>query len=188
MGARAYRYLCLYDPAPGCVVEVGSERGEGSTAWLAAYAKRHGLRFYSADIDSKVHRKAKRITKGARLCSGVEILKRVRTVSIAYLDGFDWSPEGVEEEWLADQRDRYEDLGYAMTNAKSQTEHLEEAKLVTRKAAARCVVICDDTFVGTVGWDGKGGQAVPHLLSHGFEVVQVEEPDTHSLGAVVLVR
>lgn len=189
MGARAYRLLALYEPAPGALVEVGSERDEGSTAYLAPYAKTHGLRFYTADIDPEVYEVARRITDGARLCSGRELLKRLRTISIAYLDGFDWIPRGHESErWITNQARRYRTLGYELTNDTCQREHLEEAHLVAQKAAKRCVVICDDTFQTSEGWSGKGGLAVPYLEIAGFRVVHCEPPEEASLGAVVMRR
>lgn len=189
MGARAYRHLALYDPAPGCLIEVGSERGEGSTAWLHTYAQRHSLRFYTADIDPSVHQQARTITAGARLMTGAELLRRIRSpISIAYLDGFDWTPKGMEREgWILEQRCRYRELGLEMTNKNSQAEQLAEALLVTERAAASAVVICDDTWHNE-RWDGKGGLAVPHLLDHGFRVVDSADPDDHSLGYVVLRR
>lgn len=189
MGARAYRYLALYEPAPGCIVEVGSERGEGSTAWLVAYAHRHRLGFYTADVDPDVHRAAERLTKGARLCTGCELLRRVGTVSVAYLDGFDWIPDKQHDEpWIQRQRQRYREVGYEMTNENCQREHLAEARLVARKAAGRCVVICDDTYRTGDGWSGKGGLAVPYLEDAGFRVVADEASAGESLGCAVLTR
>jgi hypothetical protein len=188
MGARAYRYLSLYDPAPGCLIEIGSERGEGSTAFLDAYAKQHGLRFYTADIDPDVYRGAQRITRGARLAAGTALLKRVGQVSVAYMDGFDWIPEGLETEgWITDQQRRYQALGRDMNNANCQAEHLAEARLLAERAADRCAVILDDTWCNG-SWSGKGALAVPFLESQGFRVVDTDEPEGTSLGYVVMRR
>lgn len=189
MGARAYRYLSLYPPDPGCLVEVGSERGEGSTAFLYRYAKRHGLRFYTADIDPAAFKRAKSITPGARLTTGLKLLRRLRgPISVAYLDGFDWIPEGADNlDWIALQRRRYQRLGVEMNNHNCQREHLAEAEQIARKAARRCRVICDDTH-NRGGWSGKGGLAVPFLESEGFTVTDHREPEGVSLGYVVLDR
>lgn len=190
MGARPYRYLSLYQPEPGCLIEIGSERGEGSTRFLDAYACRHKLRFYTADIDPDTHEAAKRITRGARQSTGVALLRRVRTpVSVAYLDGFDWTPAGAENEaWLIDQRARYAELGYEMTNENCQREHLAEAQLIADRAADSCVVICDDTWHDR-RWTGKGGLAVPYLISQGFTVVDhAGRENDSSLGYAVLRR
>jgi hypothetical protein len=190
VGARAYRYLSLYDPAPGVLVEIGSERGEGSTVWLSRYAKRCGLRFYTADIDPDTHRAARRITPGARLARGRDLLRKLRSpVSVAYLDGFDWIPQGREHvPWIADQRARYHELGYHLTNEDCQHEHLHEAKALAERAADRCAVIADDTWLDENEWTGKGGLAVPYLIGEGFEVVDHAGCQDESLGYVVMRR
>lgn len=191
MGARAYRYLCLYEPAAGCLIEIGSERGEGSTAWLDQYARQHHLKFLTADIDPAIYKDAATITDGARHMRGVDMLKRLRSpVSIAYMDGFDWIPDHASNEpWIEDQRRSYQALGYELANNACQQEHLEEAKLIARKATTRCVVIVDDTWRTDDGtWTGKGGLAVPHLENEGFTVAMDEGCAPNSLGFALLRR
>jgi hypothetical protein len=190
MGARPYRYLNDYKPARGCLIEIGSERGEGSTAFLAEYAKKHHRPFFTTDIDPESHEAAKVITRGARLMSGSLFLQRFRgRISVAYMDGFDWIPEGLENEaWIHEQQARYASLGVEMTNEHCQAEHLREAVLIAKKAADRCCVILDDTWSEDGGWSGKGGLAVPHLESEGFAVVETEGPEKDSLGYAVMTR
>lgn len=189
MGARAYRYLSLYEPAPGCLIEIGSERGEGSTEFLAAYAELHSLRFYTTDIDPDAYEAAKRLTDGASLGSGEDMLIHLDgPISVAYMDGFDWIPRHHESEpWIADQRARYTQLGFELNNEICQQTHLREAQLIAKRATNRCVVIVDDTWT-EANWTGKGGLAVPYLLDHGFTVVIDDQPEGNSLGYVVLRR
>jgi hypothetical protein len=189
MGARAYRYLSLYEPDPGCIVEIGSERGEGSTAWLTRYANRHGLGFYTADIDPGAHERAKKITANAYLLPGVTMLAALADpISIAYMDGFDWIPDHAQHEpWIQDQRALYRQLGRDLTNEACQAEHLAEATLISERAAKRCVVICDDTWFDGQ-WTGKSGLAVPYLEEHGFAVVDCMGCAPDSLGYAVLKR
>ena len=188
MGARAYRLLAEYEPDPGAVVEVGSERGEGSTAWLAAWARSHRCRFYSADIDPDTHARARQLTDGARLCEGATLIRRLALVSVAYLDGFDWTPDDPFfqiDGYVA----RYRELGYELTNANAQAAMLEEAQETADRATRRCAVICDDTWqTGPAAWDGKGGRAVPYLLDHGFRQVAQAGPGGDSLGFVMVRR
>lgn len=191
MGARAYRYLALHKPDPGLVIEVGADRGEGSTGWLFNYAQRHGLGFYTADIDPKIVLGADRIAPGrVRNVTGTQLLERIRRpVSVAYLDGFDWIPQGEENEaWIGSQRDRYAELGFALDNTKCQKEHMREAGLIARRATESCAVICDDTWATGSGWSGKGGLAVPLLEEEGFSVLDHDKPAGESLGYVVLRR
>lgn len=190
MGARAYRLLTLYDPDPGCIVEIGSERGEGSTAWLARYADRYGLEFHTADIDPGAYDRALKITANAYLLPGVTMLKALAgPVSIAYMDGFDWIPaHAASEPWIQDQAALYRQLGRDLNNESCQAEHLAEAKLINTLAAPRCVVICDDTWFENDGWTGKSGLAIPYLEGEGFKVVDCMGCAPDSLGYAVLRR
>ena len=188
MGARAYRLLAEHEPDPGAVVEVGSERGEGSTAWLDAWARSHRCRFYSADIDPDTHERARAITDGARLCPGATLIRRLALVSVAYLDGFDWTPDDPHfpiDGYIA----RYAELGYQLTNHNAQAAMLDEAYEVVARASPNCLVICDDTWRTGSGWDGKGGRAVPYLLGYGrFRQLVEAGPGGDSLGFVMLRR
>lgn len=187
MGARAYRRFAAYDPDPGWVVEVGSERGEGSTGWLHRYATDHGLYFATIDVHPGRSKAADRIAPGhARCAQGRDELRRIRPISVAYLDGFDWIPSGHERSrWIATQRDEYTTLGYELTNENAQREMLEEAHQVVRNAAPRCAVICDDTWGR---WNGKGGWAVPYLRENGFRLVSSGRRTATSLGYAYLIR
>ena len=40
-------------PSNSVIVEIGSERGEGSTLWLADLAEQHGIKLHTVDIDSR---------------------------------------------------------------------------------------------------------------------------------------
>lgn len=191
MGAQAYRLLSLYEPDPGWLVEVGSERGEGSTAWLRDYAERTGLGFTTCDIDPAQHAEAERIAPGHAICGrGRDVIAQTKPISAAYLDGFDFIPPGCEGDgFITEQRERYADLGFTLSNGRCHAEHLAEAKALERRANRRCVVICDDTWQGPRGgWKGKGATAVPYLLRHGFGVIEVVKPEKTSLGATVLRR
>lgn len=191
MGAQAYRLLSLYEPDPGWLVEVGSERGEGSTAWLRDYAERTGLGFTTCDIDPAQHAEAERIAPGHAICGrGRDVIAQTKPISAAYLDGFDFIPPGREGDgFITEQRDRYDELGFTLSNGRCHAEHLAEAKALERRANRRCVVICDDTWQGPRGgWKGKGATAVPYLLRHGFCVIEVVQREKTSLGATVLRR
>ena len=51
-GAAAYRLLEEYadDLDPGIMIEIGSDRGEGSTRWLAEFAAQGGRDFFTVDF------------------------------------------------------------------------------------------------------------------------------------------
>ena len=51
-GAAAYKLLAEYadDLDAGNMIEIGSDRGEGSTRWLAEFAARNGRSFFTVDF------------------------------------------------------------------------------------------------------------------------------------------
>lgn len=141
--------------------------------------------------DPAQHAEAERIAGRSAVCArGRDVIAATKPISAAYLDGFDFIPPGHENDgFITVQRDRYRELGYTLSNGRCHAEHLAEAKAVEHRANRRCIVIYDDTHQGPRGgWKGKGAKAVPYLLAHGFEVVEVEPPGKRSLGATVLRR
>ncbi len=61
-GAAAYRLLEEYadDLDPGNMIEIGSDRGEGSTRWLAEYAAKSERNFYTVDFSPEGFHNAQR--------------------------------------------------------------------------------------------------------------------------------
>lgn len=177
MGAAAYRVLEQYADVANdeCVLEIGSERGEGSTLWLAEFCAERGITFHTVDIDPGVHAMAEAVisrfeTCFAHLGAGEDFLpdKKIR---FAYLDSFDCIPDGYEEaDFIADQRSRYKELGLGFGNRASAKSHLAQARLVNEHAASRCAVLIDDTSFTGSRWVGKGSSAMPYLEKQGFEL------------------
>lgn len=183
MGAALYPLLADHgDVLPGeCVVEIGSERGEGSTAWLADFCHKRAINFYTVDVDPLVHETAVKTVDGYRCCSahlgpGEEFLPGLKEkIRFAYLDAFDCIPAGFEKEPFIDfYTRRYEELGLrAMTNENSARSHLALTRLVVKRAASRCAILIDDTDLTDGGWLGKGRLAAPFLSRKGFLVEDV---------------
>lgn len=177
MGARAYRILEQHSNVAQdeCVVEVGSERGEGSTIWLAEHCAGHRITFYTVDIDPAIYKIAQKLvdkfeTCSAHLGSGEDFLAVLdKKIRFAYLDGFDCIPEGLERaDFIKYHRKRYRELGLRMTNRESARSHLAQARLVDENAASCCAVLIDDTFHRKGKWIGKGSLAMPYLEKRGF--------------------
>ncbi len=61
-GAEAYRLLeeIAEDMDEGGMVEIGSDRGEGSTAWLYSFAKATNREFFSVDFSEEGFNNAER--------------------------------------------------------------------------------------------------------------------------------
>ena len=190
MGARAYTILERYIErlTNGVAVEIGTERQEGSTTFLASLCEAHGLQFFSVDVDPGEHELARRRLGERAVCAkGEDFLPTLDTnVCFAYLDNFDWMWEPHAEAEYENYIARYKTFGLEMNNLNSQRSHLAQAVAVCGKRAAHCLIIIDDTWRRADGtFDGKGGAAVPYLLNTGFELLQ-ESPLHEPPGAVAL--
>jgi hypothetical protein len=87
----------------GSFVEVGSDRGEGSTAWLNHFAARTGRDFFSADFAPEGFENARRVCGSCAyrglgedfLSTEFSRVSKSGQISFAYLDNYDWIWAGV---------------------------------------------------------------------------------------------
>jgi len=191
MGARNHHLIVDYlDKLKGSIVEIGAGRGEGSTDFFAGLvASRPDLIFHSVDFDPIAH---KVIGKYAARISNMyghqmlgedfltDILKPSgERVAWAYLDNFDWihDPNSELPDWIKHQVEHYKKFDLVMNNENSQRAHLKQAQLIADMAADYCVIHFDDTRLVPAyediprHFDGKGGTAVPWLVSQGWKVL-----------------
>jgi hypothetical protein len=218
VGGAPYRYLEDFaddlDPG-GSFVEIGSDRGEGSTAWLHSFAARTGRDFFSVDFAPEGYENARRVCGSCAhrglgedfLSSEFRAVSRFGNISFAYLDNYDWiwageHPESYTMQFPAMMRDEemsayklkmrkeYEAEGFELNNGRSQAAHLAQAKLVYSLCTARCIIIFDDTFqLGNGLYSGKGGAAMRFLLAdERFEVVTQSSIEQPSYNGFVVVR
>ena len=175
------------DPS-GIVLEIGTNRGEGSTPWLWEFCFRNGLDFHTVDINPERCQEGKKEipTLNVHCMKGEEFLVNTGyMISAAYLDNFDWIWEfnkyqdTQKPDWIHIQVEEYKRLGIEMNNHNSQMAHLMQSMMIENLAAERCIIIFDDTWkYGEYGsYTGKGGAAVPYLLAKRFEII--EEGDRH---------
>lgn len=200
MGAKAYGLVERHVPSfgPGeCAIEIGSERGEGSTAYLAAYCQSLGAPFLSVDFSKGAYERARVISGVTAFCEKAERFLTETLpalglkVRFAYLDNFDWIWKACEgAAWIQDQIEGYAAMGLTMNNANSQEAHLRQSELLLPYFAVGAVILFDDTWQRPDReFDGKGGTAVPFLLRQGFQLA--EEPPTgeeRTDGFVILKR
>jgi hypothetical protein len=105
MGAQAYGLIEDIPFLPGeCVVELGSERGEGSTYYFVEYCGGRGIPFYTVDPDKNDgYTTASQIARCHAYCmTGEQFLAEVfpsfgLKIKFAYLDNFDWAWESWGE-------------------------------------------------------------------------------------------
>ena len=175
-----------------CVVEIGSERGEGSTAYFRAYSLKRGIDFHTVDVtddalnfftinanaggpnDINFHK----AESGHAWCRDV-LPKLGKQISVLYLDNFDWiDPNNLQYQWLQDQIASYAARGVVMSNENSQEEHRLQTLFCLPYMAPQSVILIDDTFqdIGSpTGWGGKCGTAIPLMLAAGYAIANTDK-------------
>lgn len=167
------------------IVEIGSDRWEGSSAYFADLAHTHGMRFISVDLDEGARRRIRR-TINPDHDSITEFVHADGTVWSAdfagptiralYLDNFDWDwRTDRQQSMIQDQIKWYQEKGLTMTNLNSQTAHLTQMVNLLPRMATKSLVCVDDTYEYNGVFIGKGGAVVPYLLGQGFGILAARD-------------
>lgn len=192
MGAGAFRLPNL-ELIPGCILEIGSERGEGSTGYLANLALERKERFITVDPDPEVYQRVSKVVHAYQM-TGEQFMKGVfpdfgENVAFAYLDNFDWIWKGFEEEsFIIKQVKDYKKRGVELNNTNSQKAHLRQSELINDFTFEGALILFDDTWPTGDGYDGKGGTAVPYLLENGWTDFLHSTPQKEDMQGFVLMR
>ncbi len=166
-----YKLLGKYaDGLSGTCLEIGTERGHGSSTWLEGFIRDNGIgRFIT--IDPVPMWSGERCEVITGLAEDWLLECNLSDICFVYMDGADYH-NGTQGPAV----DEY-----------SVAAHLEAAVEIEKRAAERCVIIFDDT--NYKGWRclGKGAFAVPYLIGRGFEVLHdyAHEPDSLYAGVVL---
>ena len=193
---RAKQYVDQLDPDyVGQFVEIGSSRvgdghlrvagNGGSTSWIASWAAEHDRYLCTVDVDPiqcDLVRSLNIPNVEIVNSTGEEYLQtfpgHMTTISVLYLDNFDWDwhPEHTEQ-FVAEQQQRYRELGIEMTNVNSQAAHVTQMVTAMPFMAKQSIVICDDTWYNKHWghYSGKSGAVVPYLIGQGYRVAETEE-------------
>lgn len=163
------------------IVEIGSDRAEGSTEWFDNIAKNNNIDFYSVDVvkyASQIFNHLQNtkfiIAESGSYWAHNELPKIDKKIKVLYLDNYDWISSmnhinANELKLIAEYKSR----GVDMTNLNCQREHLYQMIGCLPYMDDESLVICDDTpFNQSSGvYFGKNGAVVPYLLNYGYEVV-----------------
>ena len=169
----------LMESLVGSVVEIGSDRGGGSTRALSELCENFGLKFYSVDFEEGAFLRAQEIIgDGAYQMTGEfflsDVFPKEERICLAYLDNFDLVWPAIEEKPRVLRIAKlYQEYGFEMTNTESKRVHLLQCIEIEKLAAGKCIVVLDDTWFRRTGFDGKGGLAAPHLVKMGFNLFHV---------------
>lgn len=176
----------------GIWVEIGVERGEGSTRWFSNLAKTHATKFYAVDaMKSQCDVVKKLLSEDGELPNYVEVVHEfgenfllnfkngADKISLAYLDNFDWDYwlGRSEESFVPVIKDQYrQQFGTEMNNINSQYAHLVQSMLLMNYVSDNSIIICDDTWFhpGEGIFIGKCSAAIPYLCTQGYEVLHYE--------------
>jgi len=185
---NAEKYLDqLESSSLGLFVEIGTSRDgdDGSTKVIANWAHKFNKRLYTVDIDPDnisfvtnlgIPNLLTWLGTGEAFFNSFS--SHLESISVLYLDNFDWDwhPQNSED-FVIEQRVKYAQFGYEMTNVNSQRAHLDQIILALPYMSKQSIVILDDTwYVKHWGhYSGKGGAVVPYLLSRGFKILETEE-------------
>lgn len=197
MGMAPYKMLDnhfheLLTDSSKCVIEIGSERGEGSTAYFRDWSQANGLDFHTVDVtnDAQTHfvNNAAYGEVGAinfhvadtghAWCRDV-LPTLNKQIAVLYLDNFDWiDPVNLQYQWLHDQIAAYAARGVEMNNENSQQEHLLQTQYCLPHMAPQSIILIDDSYEdinSPTGWDGKCGTAIPLMIAAGYTVANTAQ-------------
>jgi hypothetical protein len=159
-------------------LEIGSTReqiyGQGSTEIIAKYCEKNKINFVSVDVDNRnverLRKKLSHLKYFKSVCDKGENYLRItnKKFDCIYLDAFD-----IERSVKNKSRDNFylKEYGSSITNEKSEMIHLEIVKNLEKKLNDKSIIVFDDTFINKNLYIGKGGKAIPYLLSLGFKII-----------------
>jgi hypothetical protein len=177
---KIYQSIASFMPEKpvGIFVEIGSERGEGSTISLNNLAAQYNTKLISVDIDTT----AKQIYADQLpntqfvVASGStwakEFFSNGTDIALLYLDNFDyiWDINNVSPAIQVQMR-QYAGQDITMTNQNCQAEHMQQIIALRQCLSPNALVVFDDTYCYNDCWIGKCGPAVVYLQAHGWGVV-----------------
>lgn len=180
-------------------LEIGVDRGEGSTKFFADLAGSRGVDFYGIDADpAQITRANQNLSIDGKLpdhitldaARGEEWLARNtdKKFSLVYLDNFDWNYwlAVPEEPFVPGQRQHYKDvLQVEMLNMNSQLVHLAQAVWLMPMMSANSIIVCDDTWYEPKEgiFIGKCSAVLPFLITQGYKLLDHRGYRNHNGGA-----
>lgn len=171
-----YIHSFLADKNDLSFIEVGSQRGTGSTYRLSRYAKQYGYHFITVDADENNSKGAGEIISEvddsyeAHHRLGEEFLAEYegKKIGICYLDAFDLITDWPHKESTVES---YKKRDAEFSNEAAYKMHLDASIAIVNKVIPGGFICFDDVWKDEKGvWQGKGKTAIPYLLEKGFVV------------------
>jgi hypothetical protein len=188
------RFLPTVIDSESIFLEIGSDRGEGSTQHLYDLSKKYGVQFHTVDISKDAYNKYGSYLQdafwhheqGSTWCESYS--KIGKKISLLFLDNFDFlyghldikdnalwnldtsTAEGALKVKAVNQKKWYKEKGLDLNNNNSQVEHLKQVLYLLPYLKDDAVIVMDDTFIKDGVWYGKCGPAVVYLQTLGYKV------------------
>jgi hypothetical protein len=175
-----HSYLFKNFPKGKFLVEIGSDRGEGSTKALAELALELKLNFITVDMNWDIYKRALEIvhevnpTFAAECDKGEDFINffAEEDIAILYLDAYDTMPPGFE--LPKDIKDPYiENMG-RWDNFDAWNMHLQCCVVANKKLMPGGYVCFDDVWRKDNVWAkrSKGYTAIPWLMDRGYKEIK----------------
>ncbi|MBE2246037.1 MAG: hypothetical protein IAE67_02170 [Candidatus Competibacteraceae bacterium] len=158
-------------------IEVGSQRGTGSTSRLSVYAQELKMHFITVDADADNASGAAEIVHRvnpafeAHHALGEVFLDGYNgdSIAICYLDAFDLVTDWPHKESTINS---YKIRNAELSNQAAYDMHLKASKSIVDKVISGGFVCFDDVWKDRSGnWQGKGKTAIPYLLDNGYKII-----------------
>lgn len=182
-------------------VEIGVERGEGSTRWFANRCEK----LTAIDALESQAKNCQALLEKFNITNttvvhafGEEWASEYSgdPIDLLYLDNFDWNywlDRGAEDPRFGGYdingaKELYlTELDTELTNLTSQYTHLEQMMLLIDHMSEKSIVICDDTWFepATGIFVGKCSAVIPYLLLQGYALVDYQGYRQNS-GAIMI--
>lgn len=170
-------------------VEIGSERGGGSTYYLNSLAKQSGNNFITIDIDPVyLHASITSATmSGEEWVEQHLPLLKTPKIGLVFLDNFDWIDRptevrnGTASPEVYSAIEEYEKKHLKLNNVNSALSHLRQIKGMLSYLHDKCVIMFSDTWFNYTldTFEGKGAGAVYLLMTEGFNVVSASNKSNY---------
>ena len=167
------------------IVEIGSDRWEGSSAYFADLANTHDMKFITVDLDPGAELRLRRTVQPEHTHlvefvqgEGTTWTKQYQgpSIKVLYLDNFDWDWQtNRNQSMIQEQISWYKDQGIVMNNINCQTAHITQMVNLLPHMSDRCIVCIDDTYEYNGVFIGKGGAVLPYLLGQHFEIIAARD-------------
>jgi hypothetical protein len=181
----------------GDILEIGMERGEGSTKYFMHLADKRKVDYHGVDIEPKEIKKQSNATvtqsTGEQYLESLLASNTKTKFSLVYLDNHDWdyaASANTNKKLRIQQEAVYKKYDIELNNVNSQKAHLLQAILLTDLLTANATIMCDDTWYDKnyQTYMGKCSSAIPYLLSIGFKIAHAEGYQNEPASCVIMTR